>query len=115
MRKIELKTIGFDPSEAPETTKLSYINQLEAIARYAPNGSRLDDMLQLVDLYQAISKAKKDDAGYLLIEESDYTLLQNKIKQFPFPAFSMTFLAFCNDINNAPKVETKLDKASATK
>lgn len=115
MRRIELKTIGFDANEAPETTKLSYINQLEAIVRYAPNGTRLDDMLQLVDIYHLISKAKKDNAAYFLIEEHDYSILQNKIKQFPFPAFSMTFLAFCNDINNAPKVETKLDKASATK
>lgn len=115
MRKIELKSIGFEAGEARDDAKLSYIAQIETVVRYSPNGTKLDDMLQLVDLYQAISKAKKDQATYLLVEEADFALLQNKIRQFPFPAFSMTFLAFCNDINNAPKVETKLDKANATK
>lgn len=108
MRKINLKQIEFNDPEIEPGSKLNYVAQLMTILKFAPEGMRHSEMIDILPIYSKLKFAAEQKKTFILIEESDFSLLVSRIQRFPFPMFSETFATFCSDVINSEQVETKL-------
>ncbi|OQB32251.1 MAG: hypothetical protein BWY07_02010 [Candidatus Hydrogenedentes bacterium ADurb.Bin170] len=113
-RKITLRSIQIKSNaeilKARPGQNLDYRVELLQLISLFPDGITIDEMKQ----YERMHKILRDStARYLILDESEYTLLLSRLRSATFKFYADELLRFVADIEKAEQIEAATAEAKA--